>query len=1107
MGSSVPRLPILLVAALMTILALAATLQAAPALRAPAITGTSQVGSTLTATMAQPAPKGTAYDFEWQALKTVTVKKRPVTRWATIAGARTATFTPSPQLTGARVRACVRTRAKRTLSDWKCSGAAIIVAASASAATTPAAPTPAAPAQLGISYLSQRFVTGSASWPLPPTVTGGSGTRRFQLGPGTLPEGVTFNETTGTFTGPAASAWNFRATQIATGSYHTCALTTSGGVKCWGEGTYGQIGNGATAFAQTTPVDVVATGGSGALANVTQIAAGGSHTCALTTSGSVKCWGYGAYGQLGTNATNNQSTPVDVVATGGSGTLADVTQIAAGKRHTCALTTSGSVKCWGEGGYGRIGNNATSNQNSPVDVVATGGSGALANVTQIAAGGSHTCALTTSGGVKCWGYGGDGRLGSGATPTTQATPVDVVATGGSGTLTGITQITTGEFHTCALTTAGSVKCWGTDSSGQLGNGASSNQNSPVDVVATGGSGTLANITQIAAGSAHTCALTTSGSAKCWGYGFYGQLGTNATTDQSTPVDVVATGGSGTLTDVTQIAAGGYHTCALTTSGGAKCWGYGSRGQLGNNATTHQTTPVNATTFGGQPGFPATLTVTVTDDTGSASTPVTLWEASKPWFSYPNALLTMGQDQQQLSPVIRGGTGTTSFGIASGTLPAGVAFNETTGTFTGPAASAWNFRATQIATGSFHTCALTTSGSVKCWGYGASGQLGNNNTTNQTTPVDVVGTGSTGTLTGITQIAAGGSHTCALTTSGSVKCWGYGASGQLGNNNDTTNQNTPVDVVATGGSGTLTNIIQITAGNTHTCALTTSGSVKCWGYGYYGQLGNGATANQNTPVDVVATGGTGTLTDITQIAAGGYHTCALTTSGGAKCWGESFFGQLGNNDTTNQNTPVNVVATGGTGTLTDITQITAGGIHTCALTTSSGAKCWGSGLSGRLGNGATANQNTPVDVVATGGSGTLTNVAQITAGSAHTCALTTSGSVKCWGHGASGQLGNNDTTNQNTPVNVVATGGSGTLTNITQTTAGGGNTCALTTSSGVKCWGAGTDGQLGNNAPNHQAAPVNVTKSGQQPGFPATLAVTVTDDTGTWTLGRVVLGTR
>jgi alpha-tubulin suppressor-like RCC1 family protein len=1211
------------------------------------VTGDARVGATLTASVATPAARGTKYLFQWQTQKKVIVKKKTVTRWVAIAGAGAATFTPSPALTGASVRACVKARAKGASPAWKCSGAKVVAAAISgeggplsgtpagapgeispgaapapaplNAARTPAFATPTPTATgftvqisnydalwtwgasatssgsaavsntglvtvtgvapstssrvtvtttrtgyvdgsastsatsldpLSISYFSGRFITGSASPLLPATVTGGSGTKRFEVSAGTLPDGITLDQGTGTFTGPAASAWNFRAIQIAAGNRHTCALTASGGVKCWGYGTEGQLGNGLTPPVPSTPVDVVATGqgpGGTALSDVTQIAAGLSHTCALTTSGGLKCWGFAVNGQLGNGATtpSTQSTPVDVCVTATTpGTcdgapLGGVAQIAAGGNHTCAITTSGGVKCWGRGVSDQLGDGATSNQSTPVDVLATGqgpGGTPLSYVTQIAAGVSHTCALTTSGGVKCWGAGSNGQLGNGATPTTQSTPVDVVATGGSGTLSDITQITAGHYHTCALTTSGGVKCWGLGDSGQLGNGdVPTTQSTPVDVCVTATApgtcdGTpLRGVTQIAAGGAHTCVLTTTGGVKCWGEGLHGRLGNGAPHTEVTPVDVVATGQSqnGTpLSGITQIAAGSGHTCALTTSGGVKCWGYGAEGQLGNGAGSSQSAPVDVTGSGPVVGFPAALTVTATDDTGSTTTSVNLTEVSKPWFSYPNVLFTNGLDHEQLAPVARGGSGTKEFSV-SGTLPGGVTFNQATGTFTGPAAG-WNFKATQVAAGRNHTCALTTSQGVKCWGNGAYGQLGNGTLTDtQSTPVDVCvsvltpGACAGTPLRGVSQIAAGDSHTCALTTSQGVKCWGYG--GDLGDGG-VTDQSTPVNVVATGegpGGAALSGITQIATGGTDTCALTTSGGVKCWGVGASGQLGDGDTSERLTPVDVCVTVVTpgicnGTpLRDVTQIAAGTFHTCVLTGSGGVKCWGSGTSGELGNGSASNQSTPVDVVATGegpGGAALADVSRITAGNDHTCALTLSGGVKCWGYG--GGLGNGATSGtQSTPVDVVATGeglGGTALSGITQIAAGQLHTCALTTSGGVKCWGYNAHGELGSGVTPlAQRTPVDVVATGQSqnGTaLSGISQIAAGSFHACAVTTSQGVKCWGDGGDGQLGNDAtPNPQSTPVDVTGSGPLVGYPAVLSVTVTDDIGSWTLGRVVVG--
>jgi alpha-tubulin suppressor-like RCC1 family protein len=298
---------------------------------------------------------------------------------------------------------------------------------------------------------------------------------------------------------------------IAAGWWHTCALTTGGGVRCWGYNEYGQLGDGTTTD-RSTPVDVV-----GLASGVQAIAARGYHTCALTTGGGVKCWGDNEYGQLGDGTTTQRSTPVDV-----SGLASGVQALAAGGSHTCALTTGGGVKCWGNNEYGQLGDGTTSDRRTPVDVV-----GLASGVQAIAAGGSHTCALTTGGGVKCWGRNNYGQLGDGTT-TRRWTPVDVV-----GLASGVQAIAAGTSHTCALTTGGGVECWGDNYSGQLGDGATTDRRTPVDVV-----GLASGVQAIAAGGSHTCALTSNGRAKCWGWDGEGQLGIGTVAYRATPVDVV-----------------------------------------------------------------------------------------------------------------------------------------------------------------------------------------------------------------------------------------------------------------------------------------------------------------------------------------------------------------------------------------------------------------------------------------------------------------------------------------------------------------------------------------------------------------------------------------
>ena len=198
------------------------------------------------------------------------------------------------------------------------------------------------------------------------------------------------------------------------------------------------------------------------------------------------------------------------------------------------------------------------------------------NFTQIAAGLNHTCLLTVSGGVKCWGVNTSGQLGDGTT-TQHNAPVDV-----SGLTSGVTTIAVSSAHTCALTTSGGMKCWGSNSSGQLGDGTTTDRYIPTDV-----SGLTSGVTAITTGDSHTCAVTTGDAAKCWGENTSGQLGDGTTTQRHTPVDV-----NGLASGVTSVEAGSSHTCAVTASGGAKCWGHNLSGQVGNGGAQFIAYPVN-----------------------------------------------------------------------------------------------------------------------------------------------------------------------------------------------------------------------------------------------------------------------------------------------------------------------------------------------------------------------------------------------------------------------------------------------------------------------------------------------------------------------------------
>ncbi len=764
----------------------------------------------------------------------------------------------------------------------------------------------------------------------------------------------------------------------------------------------------------------------------------------------------GLESRLGSGGTATSVTAIVKIAAGGAPGIRTITVTTdAGPSPPFTGFTVGTgftiTKVWGGNDAGQLGFANPVSELTPGLVLGLGpGSG----VTAVAAGGNSftpdfSLALKSDGIVLAWGSNSSGQLGDGTTLSRTA-PVPV---NGLGSGSGVVAIAAGSRHSLALKSDGSVLAWGANDSGQLGDGSTIFRRTYTQVEGLGpGSGVIA----IAAGDRHSLALKSDGTVLAWGENFVGQLGDGTTNSRFTPVVV---NGLGSNSGIIAIAAGQQHNLAVKSDGSVLAWGANFSGQVGDGTTSSsRTTPVSVLGLGSGSGV-------ISVSAGNQHSMALKSDGSVlAWGNNGAGQLGDGSfiDRTAPGPV-------SGLGSGSGVVVIDAASDSSLARKSDGSVVAWgNNNFSQLGTGTFvsrgtpvqvtglapgsgviaisgagsHSLAAKSDGSVLAWGNNSAGQLGNGGSDGKVSPFPLTG------LDGTISVAAGTFYSLALKADGTVLAWGNNNNGQLGDGTFTSRA-TPFQV---DGFGPGSRVIAITAGGNHALALKSDGSVLAWGNNGSGQLGDGSFNSRTAPVQVA---GLGPGSGVIAIAAGDSHSLALKSDGTVVGWGANFTGQLGDNTNNTRNSPVQV---NGFGPGSGVSAITAGSQHSLALKSDGSVLAWGAGFSGQLGDGTFNTKFTPVQVTGLGpGSSTV----MIAAGNSYSLALKSDGSVLSWGDDSQGQLGDGTVFfTRGAPIPVTGLGsGSGVIAIAAGNN--GNHSMALKSGGAVVAWGSNINGQLGN----------------------------------------------
>jgi alpha-tubulin suppressor-like RCC1 family protein len=566
------------------------------------------------------------------------------------------------------------------------------------------------------------------------------------------------------------------------------------------------------------------------------------------------------------------------------------------------------------------------------------------------------------GTLWAWGSNFTGQLGDG-TNNDHESPVQI---GNDNTWHSIAG---GTSHTLAIKADGSLWAWGDNTYGELGNGTNTSSLVPIQIPGTW--------SFVSANGTFSMGLKSDGSLWAWGYNAYGQLGDGTNTDKNSPVQIAGTWAA--------VATGAFHSMALKADGSLWTWGDNSDGQLGNGNNSSVNYPISLAGLWTSVSAGAYHSIALKAD-GS------LWS----WGRNTYGQLGVGNNTNSNVPL------------------------QITGTWT------------NLAAGSDYSMGLKANGELWTWGYNTHGELGDGSNTHRNAPVHISGTW--------VSISAGAGQTIGQKADGTLWAWGKNDYGQFGIGN-WNNSNVPVQT-----SVQLHEWIKVASAELHTLGLKSNGELWAWGYNYHGELGDGTNADSHVPVLISGSW--------MNISVGEYHSLGIKTDGTLWAWGDNTYGQLGNGTNVNANTPMQI------GTDNNWVSITAGEGHSMALKDDGTIWSWGRNYYGEVGDNSTSNRSTPVQL-----SGTWIN---IVAGSYHSLAIKQDGTLWAWGSNAyHGQLGNGTNTDYHYPVQ------SGTDNTWLDLTAGYGNSLGLKANGTIWAWGFNAYGQLGDNSYTDENSPQQV----------------------------------